>query len=121
MIFYGFAFPWNIFVLYERKNFSAGRILDFETKNPIAKVSLQIFSKETKPVTSISDQNGQIRFDVKPGRYNFKIVSSGVTFKEDVLALPVEINNDGYLEKNLYLKLRDENTQDSSNLTNPFD
>ncbi|MBL8014692.1 MAG: carboxypeptidase regulatory-like domain-containing protein [Candidatus Doudnabacteria bacterium] len=122
MIFYGFALPWNIFVIWERRKFNPGKVLNTLDNKPIAGVSLQIFLPNGNMLSLLSDKEGIVKLDVEPGEYQMRVTKAGFLLdgKPDA-TLTVSVNRDGYLRKNVYMKPTGEQLADSSSaLANPF-
>ena len=121
MIFYGFAAPWNVFVLLERRKFNPGQFIDTISKKPVANVNVKVFLPDAKVITLLSDEDGIVKFDHEPGKYNIKAYKPGFE-GESTSNIPVEFNNEGYLVKNIYLKPVGSTASINSNLKfeNPF-
>lgn len=122
LIFYGFAAPWNVFVLLERRKFNPGQFIDTVSKKPIANVNVKVYLKNSKVITLLSDEDGIIKFDEEPGKYKIKAEKPG--FKaEETNNLEVEFNKEGYLTKHIYLKPVDasySNLKPELRFQNPF-
>lgn len=120
-IFYGFAAPWNIFVLLERKQIRPGKFINSITQQPIANVTVQIFLPENKAYSVLSDQNGMIKFDVDPGQYQAKITKVGFIHQnKDSQNTTISLNNDGYLKQDIYLTPLTSNADHDKSLPTPF-
>jgi hypothetical protein len=122
-IFYGFAFPWNVFVVLQRRRFNPGKILNNKTKQVVPNVSFQLFLPNNKMLSILSDENGIIKFDVDPGSYDAKVFKPGYVIRDGNQTIEVDINNEGYLRDNIYLVPLTESVSlpiDSGTLQNPF-
>jgi hypothetical protein len=122
-IFYGFAFPWNVFVVLQRRRFNPGKILNNKTKQVVPNVSFQLFLPNKKMLSILSDENGIIKFDVDPGSYDAKVFKPGYVIRDGNQTIEVDINNEGYLRDNIYLVPLTESVSlplDSGTLQNPF-
>jgi predicted nucleic-acid-binding protein len=122
-IFYGFAFPWNVFVVLQRRRFNPGKILNYKNKQVIPNVSFQLFLPNKKMLSVLSDENGIIKFDVDPGSYDAKVFKPGYVIRDNKETIEVDINNEGYLRDNIYLIPLTETVlmpSDGGTLQNPF-
>ncbi len=119
-VFYGLALPWNIFVLFERRQFSPGKTINYRDKEPVANVTI----KATLPkgsLTILSDKNGIVKFDTDAGAYDVKVIRPGFVLKDNSQGtLSVKVNKDGYLENNIYLMPVTNTTVSDKNLQSPF-
>lgn len=103
-IFYGFALPWNVFVIWERRKFNPGKVINSENNQPVAGVAIKVFMEGGNMVSVLSDKDGILKFDVEPGEYKMQVSKPGFSVRsngEDILSL--NVNKDGYLQTNIYL------------------
>jgi hypothetical protein len=120
-IFYGFAFPWNMFVLWERRGIKAGRVVNARTDSEMPNVGMRLSLADGKAVSLFTDRNGMVKFDVEPGEYELHVIKSGYRVKNNLAnALKVTITSDGYLENDIYMAPIAGEVEESSALPNPF-
>lgn len=122
-IFYGFAAPWNIYVIWERNRFNPGRVLESVSRKPIANVTVHVFINTSKIISVLSDAQGVVKLNVEAGDYKIKLFKTGFILEDNVAStLNVLVNNEGFLKEDIYLiALKDPNSQAQDlNLLNPF-
>jgi hypothetical protein len=97
------AFIWNTKILWERTHASRGRLMDNNTKQKLPNISLDLFDGSVQLTNTISDTSGFVKFDVKPGKYQLRLSSNLYKLESDQEFIPVQVNNDGYIDKDIML------------------
>lgn len=119
--FYGFAAPWNIFVLTERLRLRPGKIKNIRDYVPIPNVNLILYKDAQRIDSSLSDENGIVKINVKEGTYLAKVIKPGYLVKyEENDMLEIEVTKDGYLKNNIYMIPVIEGYSQTPKIINPF-
>jgi hypothetical protein len=123
LIFYGFAAPWNTYVIVSRLLEKPGRIIDKYHDAPIQSAQVQLFLDGNQIASSISNTHGIVQFDVEPGVYEIKLSKQGYGLEgsiEESEAFTAAINNQGFLAHNIFMTPLQKNMAATTNLLNPF-
>ncbi len=104
-ILYGYAVPWNTYVLFRRSIFRPGRIIDASSLQPIGNVTMEIFKDGKHILSTLSDKNGVPKFDLEEGKYSVKVSKQGYATQENFenALQEISINKDGFLRDNISL------------------
>jgi len=120
-IFFGIASVWNIIIITERIRNRLGKIVDQNGK-PIGGVVINLFNKDDKVDSLLSDENGIVKFQTETGIYKILVAKDGYELHNSKDGfIEVKINNDGYLTKDIVLEQTGEVSNTSSVLMNPFE
>jgi 5-hydroxyisourate hydrolase-like protein (transthyretin family) len=123
LIFYGFAAPWNTFVLINRTVSKPGRIVDKYNASPIQSAQVQLFKEGKQISSSISNANGIVQFDAEPGTYEIRLSKQGYALEgsiEESDKFKAAINNQGFLDHNIFMTPMQRDMTATTNLLNPF-
>lgn len=122
LIFYGFALPWNVFVLWERRKFNPGKMINTQTNVPVAGATMQVFLPNGNKISLLSDTQGIVKFDLEAGEYKAQVYKAGFVLdgKPDN-SITIRVNSDGFLVRNILLTPTGQPTGTGSDtLANPF-
>lgn len=125
MLIYGSSFIWNCITIYDRIKNKTGKVIDEKNKRPLAGALVQVFNDNKQILAIVSDQEGVVKFDLKPGDYIVKVYKENYTVSENSAetSLTVHITNQGYLSRDIHLYPVSENglnTLLGNSLANPF-
>jgi hypothetical protein len=122
-IIWGYAVPWNTYVVLRRLIYRPGKIINSYTLRPLEGVTLDIFKDEKHILSAMTDSSGIPKFDLEPGKYTCKVSKVGYSIQEgfDENGQEITINKDGFIEQNISMIPVLPDTLLSSNLlSNPF-
>lgn len=102
---YGFAAPWNTYVLLSRNFAKPGRIIDEKTAKPLAGVLVQVYKGLKQQVSTVSDERGIVRLDLPQGKYHVKFYKQGYNYVEFNRAglLEISVTDQGLMADNVLL------------------
>jgi hypothetical protein len=81
---------------------------------------VEVHDNHKKVATSLTDPEGIVRFDVKPGSYFVGIAYKDKDRTEKTEFLPIKVTYKGYLNADIYVRLDTQQQELKSNLPNPF-
>lgn len=122
-VLYGYAVPWNTYVLFRRVIFRPGKIIDSNTGLPLEGVTLEVFKDGKHILSAITDKSGIPKFDLELGKYSTKVSKQGYSTAQssrDQLQ-EIDITKEGFLNQNISLvQVGASSHLDSKLLLNPF-
>lgn len=123
LVFYGFAAPWNIYILVYRKLERPGRIVDQESSSPVQSAQVQLYREGRAVGSEVTNVSGIVQFDVEPGIYEIKISKSGYGVSAEIGVedkMHIRITHHGFLDHNINLVPLNKGTDISGAMPNPF-
>jgi 5-hydroxyisourate hydrolase-like protein (transthyretin family) len=124
-----FAILWNTIIIIDRYKVTGGKILDSKSKKPLENVTIKVFSEHGQIITAMTNQKGVAKLDIPNGEYLVSLSKPGWKMQGNIIMgtglTKVDIDENGYLKKNMFLSQIDEivnqeSNLDNSKLINPF-
>ena len=93
-------------IIFIRTNFISirGRVQDSATKLGIPAVSTRFYDVARQIIVALTNKNGEIKVNLKKGKYMIRVNKSGYQFLETKLGNYINVTKGGTLEENIFMQ-----------------